>query len=347
MKKGMLILTLAALAIAVTLVLVLPKPQIQHETDISREDPPNVIKKKVLFVNSYHEELGWSKGIINGVLDIFENKTDQPFATEWMVDLKIVHMDTKRNKSEEFIKRAAVSAKKIIEEWEPDIVIAADDNASKYLIVPYFKDNKLPFVFCGVNWDASIYGFPFSNVTGMIEVTLVEPAIRTMSAYAAGNKVSILVANTLTGKKEALYISEIIGGASNIEYLNSFYEWKQKYMEMQHNSDMLIMVGLNGINDWNREEAKLLIINETKIPSVMFYSEWAEYTLFTFATSPEEQGKWAAKTALEILNGKSPEEIPIIQNKQARIYLNMMLAKKLGITFPMELIEQATFVSEE
>gem|GEM_PF-5859444 len=25
------------------------------------------------------------------------------------------------------------------------------------------KDSKIPFVFCGINWDASVYGFPCSN----------------------------------------------------------------------------------------------------------------------------------------------------------------------------------------
>ena len=65
----------------------------------------------------------------------------------------IFRMDTKRNTDEEFKKTAALKAKAEIEASKPDVVIAADDNASKYLIQPYFKDASLPFVFCGVNWD--------------------------------------------------------------------------------------------------------------------------------------------------------------------------------------------------
>ena len=60
----------------------------------------------------------------------------------------------------------------------------------------------------------------------------------------------------------------------------------------------------------------------------------------------EEQGEWAAETALEILAGKSPKEIPIVTNKEAKIYLNMPLAKRLGIQFPMELINSANFIGE-
>jgi hypothetical protein len=256
-------------------------------------------------------------------------------------------MDTKRNKSEEFIKKAALNAKKVIEEWGPDVVIAADDNASKYMIVPYFKDRELPFVFCGVNWDASVYGFPFSNVTGMVEVNLVEKAIDIMKEYSKGDKVGILSSETLTGRKQAGYIADMISNDVSIEYPANFYEWKKKYIEMQSSNNMLILIAMNGINDWDREEARQLTMNETSIPTVMFYTPWIEYALFTIAGSSEEQGRWAANTALEILNGKSPQDIPIVRNKEARIYLNMELAKNMGITFPMDLIEQATFVSEK
>ncbi|MCK5194670.1 MAG: hypothetical protein KAQ71_12730, partial [Desulfobulbaceae bacterium] len=55
-------------------------------------------------------------------------------------------------------------------------------------------------------------------------------------------------------------------------------------------------------------------------------------------------GWWAGKTALRILDGTSPSDIPVTTNKESRVYLNMGLAKQLGIKFPMELIEKATFL---
>lgn len=96
-------------------------------------------------------------------------------------------MDTKRNPAEEFSKAAALKARTTIEEFRPDVVIASDDNASKYLIMPYYKDAELPFVFCGINWDASIYGFPYKNVTGMIEVALVSEIFRHLKNTPRGS----------------------------------------------------------------------------------------------------------------------------------------------------------------
>jgi len=72
----------------------------------------------------------------------------------------------------------------------------------------------------------------------------------------------------------------------------------------------------------------------------------APFVLITFATHPEEQGRWAATTALKILSGTPPSQIPVVTNKAARVILNMRLAKKLGIRFPMELIDRAAFATE-
>ena len=83
--------------------------------------------KKVLFVDSYHQGYAWSDGITSGIKSVLESKG---------VELKIIQMDTKRNTSEDFKKEAAAKAKSVIESFHPDVVIAADDNASKYLIAP-------------------------------------------------------------------------------------------------------------------------------------------------------------------------------------------------------------------
>jgi len=61
-------------------------------------------------------------------------------------------MDTKRRKTEQDKMAAALEAKALIESWQPDIVITADDNAAKFLVQPFYRDKDLPFVFCGINW---------------------------------------------------------------------------------------------------------------------------------------------------------------------------------------------------
>ena len=130
-------------------------------------------KHRILYVNSYHRGYQWSDDIEKGLLKALSIriKPDGSFnPSESNVDLRIFRMDTKINRSEAFKRKAALAAKGLIEHYRPDLIICSDDNAAKYLIVPYYINSAFPVVFCGLNWDASVYGFPARNVTGMVEV---------------------------------------------------------------------------------------------------------------------------------------------------------------------------------
>ncbi|WP_300465586.1 hypothetical protein [Desulfobacula sp.] len=96
---------------------------------------------------------------------------------------------------EEVKEAAARQARQVILSWKPDLVIVSEDNAAKCLVAPYFKDADLPFVFCGLNWDASVYGFPFKNVTGMIEVQLITQIIDHLKPFASGSRIGALRGN--------------------------------------------------------------------------------------------------------------------------------------------------------
>ena len=299
------------------------------------------VKKKILFIDSYHEGYPWSTGIFKGV-----KKTLATSKLNGMVELKAIRMDTKRNTSDEFKKAAAEKARSMIHSWQPDVVIASDDNASKFLIRPYFKDKSLPFVFCGVNWDASIYGFPFSNVTGMVEVSLVSQMIETLQSYTSGKRVGLLGADNLSNRKEALNYRKILNVDLKKEiFVNNFEELKTAFMKIQKEVDVLILAPPSFIKtDKEKKEARAFFERYTSIPTGSVEDWITPYTLVGYTKISSEQGEWAAQTALEILGGKSPAEIPIVRNKAAQLFLNMRIAKKMDIRFPMDMITRANFV---
>ena len=82
--------------------------------------------KKCLFVSSYHQGYAWSDGVERGLRSVLEGECE----------IRQFDMDTKRRKSMPDKKQAALEAKALIGSWQPDVVIAADDNAAKYLIQP-------------------------------------------------------------------------------------------------------------------------------------------------------------------------------------------------------------------
>ena len=293
--------------------------------------------KKVLFIDSYHEGYAWSDGVTNGVKSVIDGKG---------MTLKIVRMDTKRNTSEDFKKEAALKVKAVIEDFKPDVVIAADDNASKFLIAPYYKGTNLPFVFCGVNWDASGYGFPTSNVTGMIEVTPVPQLLEQLKPYAKGNRIGFLGPDILTAKKEAENYKKVFGMTVSEYYAKDFDDWKKGFKELQKSVDILLIDSDGGLYNDKASEMKSFVEANTTVPTGTAYDFMAPYALLDFAKVAEEQGSWAADAALKILDGKSPSNIPVSKNKEGKLIINMRIAKTLGVDIPFDFIQSASQVIE-
>jgi ABC-type uncharacterized transport system substrate-binding protein len=290
--------------------------------------------QRVMIVDSYHEGYAWSDGIVSGAKSILGDR----------IDVEVVRMDTKRNTSDEFKTEAGRKAKEQIDAWQPDVVISCDDNASKYLVVPFLKDTELPVVFCGLNWDETVYGFPCDNVTGMIEVSVVPEVMAMMRKHAGGDRMGFLGADNTTDHKEADHITKRYGLEMTTRFVSTFEDWKKAYLELQDQVDMFFVVNNAGIEGWEDEAATEFVLASARVPTGTCHDHIAPFVLVTFGKMAEEQGEWAAATALRILEGTPPRDIPVTSNKKGRLILNMKLARALDITFPLELLKGAEFI---
>ena len=324
--------------ISIALILVISMSCCNRKKENSREDI-EILKyagKKILFVNSYHKGFEWSDGITNSLKQGLSNKN---------IELKIHYMDTKRNTGEEFKKQAALNTKKIIEEWNPDLLITSDDNAFKFLVMPYYKDADLPIVFCGLNWDATVYEAPYSNTAGMVEISLVIPLINHLKIYTKGNRIGMIVDDCLSSRKWIENVKKILEISFTKEYfVKTLEEWENAVIKLQDEVDILLLVGNAAINDWNSEEAKRFILENIRKPTGSTYEWMAPYALITIETIAEEQGEYAAEIALKILDGTLPSDIPLKENKKGRLILNLEIAEKLDIVFLPSLLKNAKIV---
>ena len=291
-------------------------------------------KKKVLFIDSYHEGYAWSDGITKGVSQTLGST----------VELKVFRMDTKRNNSEEFKVKAGEDAKALIEGWKPDVVIAADDNASKYIIQPFFSGKDIPFVFCGLNWDSSIYGFSKKNVCGMEEVALIEPLLDQMKKFGKGDKFGVIAPDNETVRKEKENIEKKFNLTMTAIYAKTYDEWKEGYKKLQETNDFIIIESDGGLYQDKADDMKKFVLENTSKPTGSCYDFMAPYALITYSKIAEEQGEWAAAAALRILEGESPEKIGITQNKKGKLYVNLPLATKLGIKIPLTMLKSAEVI---
>ena len=75
-------------------------------------------QKRVFWLDSYDPSNQWTAEMGSAIRSLL---------SEHNVDLKIHHMDTKHNKSEDYLKKAAQKAVDLIKEYHPDVVIASED----------------------------------------------------------------------------------------------------------------------------------------------------------------------------------------------------------------------------
>jgi ABC-type uncharacterized transport system substrate-binding protein len=308
--------------------------------------------KKVLFIDSYSPEYVWSAKLATSIKNVLAPEIIKNMAEDegenrapTGIEFKVLSMDTKRNLSEEFKQMAALKAKTEIEAFKPDVVIACDDNASKYLIVPFYKDADLPFVFCGVNWDASVYGYPFKNVTGIVEVDLVEEIIKNLKTYAKGDRIGYIGAIDPAVDKVLENYRKVLGLEFTKLYLPAdFATWKQDFKRAQKEVDMLFISSHSAVKDWDDAQARAFVEANSEIPSGTPYDWEIPYALLGLTLMAEEHGVWAAETALKILGGTPASEIPIVTNKQGHLLLNLRLAEKLNVAFKPGMLKLAEII---
>jgi ABC-type uncharacterized transport system substrate-binding protein len=93
----------------------------------------------------------------------------------------------------------------------------------------------------------------------------------------------------------------------------------------------VVFVPTNGaIKDWDSAEAQAFVREHTRVPVFTCDDFMMKYAVFGLTKVAREQGQWAARTALQIVKGKSPAEIPVTENRQTIAYINTTLADKIG-----------------
>jgi len=289
-----------------------------------------------LYVSSYHPGYEWNDGIERGLEEGLAGRCE----------LARFYMDTKRNTEPEHGAAMAQKAYQQILATRPDVIIACDDNASKYLVAPLLKDAPFPVVFCGINWTVEPYGYPYDNVTGMIEVAPVQQLIKEMRALFPGMAHGVyLSSDVYTEQKDFVrylrYFEEDRVTLRGV-FVKTLAEWKATYLAAQNGGEDFIVLGNNaGINDWDIDQAATFALEHARIFSVSNYDWMMPYTMLALTKLPEEQGEWAGQVALAVIDGAPVSSIPIVVNRRWDIYINPQLLERGGFVLPPRLIQQA------
>ncbi len=283
-------------------------------------------EKKVFYLNSYHKGYGSSDDITEGIVNTLGDK----------VRLEIFYMDTKRLSEPAQIKTQVKKAHREIENFSPDVMIASDDNAVKYVIAPFYKNGPVPVVFCGVNWTCEQYGLPTAQVTGMLEVLPVAQCIELIKKYKPGiQKVMVISENTTSEQKNKTILARVFKGAElepAFMLVDRFDQWKNAFKKADQAADLVFLPTNGAIKNWDKKEAEAFVEQNIRVPVFTCDDFMMPYAAFGLTKIAAEQGQWAASTALDILQGESPADIPVTQNQKTAGYINPKLLQKIGLT---------------
>jgi ABC-type uncharacterized transport system substrate-binding protein len=280
--------------------------------------------RRVLHVDSYHQGNEWNDRILAALRATLKDNN---------VELRVVYLDSKRRSSDSDIRASALNAKHVIDDFKPDVVTTSDDPAAQYLIMDHLRDTSIPVLFCGLNWDASVYGLPYRNTTGMVEVSPIPQIIRLLRQHARGSRLGFLAEDTDVKRKELDYHQRLFGITYEQAYfVSSYAEWKEAFLRAQHEVDMLMILGVGALADWDPKDARKLAEERSEIPSGTDFEWLTPFTLIGVAKYPEEQGRWVGHAALRILDGVKPADIPLTYNREGELFFNARIARRLGVT---------------
>lgn len=299
-------------------------------------------KKKIFFVNSYHQGYGSSDDVMRG----FSEKLPAD-----SFEVQYFYLDSKRTKSETLLKEKVQHALDSIHQFNPDLLAVSDDNAIKYLVEPYFNATELPVLFCGVNWSAEKYHLAPKNVTGMLEVLpLKELLTKVHHKNANAEKLLILTENSTSSVNDSILLDSLYrsaGYSPSYALVDNFEQWKSWFKKGNEEFDLIYVPTNGAISGWNKEAAVQFVHEQIKVPVVTCDDFMMPYAVFGLTKVATEQGEWMAKTARRILAGEvTVDKVPVTKNKQSKAWLNQGLAKKIGFNIDPQDFDSLQLIKE-
>ncbi len=286
---------------------------------------------KVLVVMSYDEAYAWEKEIHEGIKTVLGGNSL----------IKYVYMDTK-NRLEDGPEKAR-EAYKLFQEFQPDGVIAADDNAQSMFVVPYLKDKvATPVMFCGVNADIKTYGYPAANVSGISERHHIGESLAFAQQFIPSiKKAGYMAKESPSGRAmEQQFLKESANypvQSVDFRLSKTLAEAKKTVEELRDKTDALFFETMEGIPDDDgaplndRTVIPILaeIYGKPIISNNLYHVEYG--TLCAVIKTGQEQGEVAAQKLLEAMRGKPVAEIPVAMNQKGQPVLNVTIMDGLGI----------------
>lgn len=301
-------------------------------------------KPRILVLHSYAEDYPWVRDLNVGLKRVLDR---HPYAVRWH------YMDTKRHPYPDFMRRAGAMARQLIDQWDPQVVIAVDDNAQQWVARHYLGDRRVAIVFAGVGAEAAEYGYDTAdNVTGILErmplAAIHDTLLRIHRARGKQGAPRIIHLSDLStsGKGNRRQLLAFDWGPVDLvesQEVETFDDWQAAVERAAGRADFLFLTNYHTLR---RSRSNPAIVPSTEVAvwteahtALLTLNAWGFYVedggMLSIGVSPYEQGEVAAEMAVSIVgDGRRPAELPIRSTRQFTVYLRDSVMRAKGVSLP-------------
>jgi len=236
---------------------------------------------------------------------------------------------------------------------KPDILVAVTTNAA---LAARKSTATIPIVFMGVTDPVA---------AGLVE-TLARPGgnstgVTNMAAVLAGKRLEFLketvpriarvavlwdpqAPGSVPQWKESQLAAAKLGLQLHSMEVSSVEDYEGAFKEATKTRNSAVMLTLNPLANSNQKALAEFAIN-SRLPSICARADYAENgCLMAYGPGYSTEGRDGARYVDRILKGARPGDIPVEQPTKFEFVVNLKTARRLGVTVPQSVLNQADVV---
>ena len=301
---------------------------------------------RVLILHSYDMGYEWVRDIDIGLKRVLDPKLRYRLHTHYM--------DVKNHPDKNSKRRAALLARRAVDNWNPDVIIAVDDDAQEYVVKEMVNKKGVSIVFAGINGGIEPYGYDKAkNATGILErkpLRDLRAALLAMRSDSNGKPLGNRIIH-IGDTSESVALDNIQMRAFDWGPLilvdsilaTTFDDWKAAIADAGTRADMILISNYRAVY---RQKGKPEVVSAKEvgqwtlanaiIPLVGMSGFFVEEGgMFAIGASGFEQGDVSAKMAVRIIDDDvSPQDMPVVMPQQFMVYMRKSAMQKRDIVLP-------------
>ena len=301
----------------------------------------NWSKPRILVLHSFDDEVRSVVKADEGIRRILATNR-QPVSMRWH------YLGMNRLADEAGRQVAASTAQRRIEQFDPDIIVAVDDEAQQYVARHYAGQAKTRVVFTAIDRDPKDYGYAAQhNVTGISEVLPLD-AIRETLLHLRGGaaaRIAVLTSAMPTGLGRMEQLRAFDWAPHTLVALDAspyFAAWQKIAGDMAQRADVILILSHHGLQR-SASDSELVPGNEIVAwlnahALALPVGTSADYVedggMLAIYPSSLEMGELAMHYALDWLRTGTNAGLPFIDSAHFRVGARESLLRQRNLGLP-------------